>query len=156
MIYIIKCAYCGKTYSVNTDEETDSFLCESCGGANGLESVQEKFLSRAAVIAANTKKRTLDEILEDEGSLDTIKSFDMSEHPVEESYEAYEYGPESSYGTPESVKIATWIGIAAVILLIAICALADYNTKQQWEREEQERQEQMEDAWMPFRMNGIY
>ena len=154
MIYIIKCAYCGKTYSVNTDEETDSFLCESCSGANGLEAVQERFLSRAAVIAANTKKRTLDEILEDDGSLDTIKSFDMSEHPVEESYEAYEYGPESTYGT--NIRAVTFIVIAAVILLIAICALADYNTKQQWEREEQERQEQMEDAWMPFRMNGIY
>ena len=47
-------------------------------------------------------------------------------------------------------KLMVWLGILAVILIIAIGALADYSTKKQWEREEQLWKEQMRDSYILY------
>lgn len=103
MIYIIKCAYCGKTYAVDTDENQKDFYCPSCAGANGLDNVKEKFKNKEELEAS--RRKTPEEIWKDEGSLDAIKSFNMAYYPViNDSNSSDGYGTESDYYTEKDAE----------------------------------------------------
>lgn len=125
MIYIIKCAYCGKTYVLDMDEDKKDFFCPSCAGANGLDNVQEKFKNKEELEAS--RKKTLEEIWGDEGSLDTIKSFQMAHFPVmgDDSYDGF--GTESNYYTEEeeakhkSDIIFYRIFLAGIVIAVGLC-----------------------------------
>lgn len=80
MIFIVKCAYCGKTYIVDTDKKQKSFLCPSCAGANGLKEVQERYKDKETLEIK--KGKTFEEIWGEAEGLDSIKKFDAAYFPV--------------------------------------------------------------------------
>lgn len=42
MKYIVKCPYCGRTYTVDGDGNETAFVCDSCGAQNSIAQVVEK------------------------------------------------------------------------------------------------------------------
>ena len=48
MKYIIKCPYCGTTYTVDVEQQKQTFMCNSCGGQNSTEDAIEKLLHESS------------------------------------------------------------------------------------------------------------
>lgn len=87
MKYMIKCKFCDRTYIVNADILNSDFSCESCGGQNGKEDI----IQQIAPVKNNVKNRKKED---EEDPLETIKSFHMSMHPVDEKPYTSDYGNE--------------------------------------------------------------
>ncbi len=80
MKYIIKCPYCDKTYTVNISGKATDFICSSCGGANGMQDVVKQ-VATPQILSGRGKKDHATET-----NIDTIKSFNMEEHKVENDF----------------------------------------------------------------------
>lgn len=87
MKYMIKCKFCDRTYIVDADILNSDFSCESCGGQNGKEDI----IQQIAPVKNNVKNRKKED---EEDPLETIKSFHMSMHPVDEKPYTSDYGNE--------------------------------------------------------------
>ena len=77
MRYMVKCAYCEKTFVVDTNMEDAEFICESCGGKSGKENIVQEIVPQKKIVYKSSNRA-------ENESWDAIKSFDVSEHEGKE------------------------------------------------------------------------
>lgn len=77
MKYMVKCAYCDKTFVVDTNTKDADFICESCGGKNGKDNIVKEVVPQKQVVWRSSNRAEND-------AWNAIKSFDLSEHEGKE------------------------------------------------------------------------
>lgn len=68
MKFMVQCAYCGKTYIVDSDRRNADFLCVSCGGINGKNDIIKEIPTGEVQDS------------EEDRAWSIIKEFDLAEH----------------------------------------------------------------------------
>lgn len=80
MKYIVKCSYCDNTYAVNVSKHEMTFICNSCGAANGMGNVIERIPTWKSLVKGNRNEAVTD------ADISGIKSFDISDYKIENNW----------------------------------------------------------------------
>lgn len=112
MKYVVRCFYCEKIFVVDRDANGADYICPQCGEANNIKDVVER------IEDPPTKKKEADKDIE------TIKAFDMAQHPVindgscdeKKEFKFFKWGEEPD--RPEDVFIGIILLIIALIIYI--------------------------------------
>lgn len=120
MKYMVKCAYCDKTFVVDTKTKDADFICESCGGKNGKDNIIQEIKEQKTVVWRSGNRA------EDE-AWKALKSFDVSEHEgkagKEEAPEETLYDIVSGSSTSKKAWLFHYwpfLVIGAIIIIVGI------------------------------------
>lgn len=134
MKYVVKCPYCEHSYIVDAKEEQQDFQCDSCGGQNSIDDVVERInepiiVEKEVVKTVVVREKAVKK--EEEPDLEAIRSFDISDYPLEDN------GGISSIWEPQEEN--TWPPGVTAILFIVLIIYVLYTFNKPEEETEQER-----------------
>ena len=120
MKYMVKCAYCDKTFVVDTNTKDPDFICESCSGKCGKDDIIQEIREQKTVVWRSGNRA------EDE-AWKVLKSFDVSEHEgkagKEEAPEETLYDIVSGASTSKKAWLFHYwpfLVIGAIIIIVGI------------------------------------
>ncbi len=106
MKYMVKCAFCNRTYVVDAENKGAQLTCTACGGQNTNKDIVEEIPPDIKIMPGGTREPD---------PIATIRSFQAAYHPVDEDPFAID-----QYKIPWLNETTLGLIIAAVSLLIWI------------------------------------
>lgn len=138
MKYIIKCPYCGTTYTVDVKQQKQTFMCKSCGAQNSIEDALEK------VEEPVTREQVL---TEEEIRKERLRKLREQEDAKRDAENVLDYVPMSARIEDAKEEISSFAPIlyAIFVIFILFCSLVmNIEEKEEAKRIEQEKKEQTE------------
>jgi len=121
MKYMVKCAYCEKTFVVDTNTNDAEFICDSCGGKSSKENIVREIVPQKKVVYMSSNR-------EENAAWDAIKSFNLSEHEGKEGFidqlrDSFEEEPKAGGKSDGAWILKLIMAVGMGIMVLVICAL---------------------------------
>lgn len=139
MKYIIKCPYCGTTYTVDVEQQKQTFMCNSCGGQNSIEDAIER------VEEAVTREQLLSE--EEARRLRLRKIWEKEDAKrAEENENADVFTSSGARDLEENfTSMIPVLGVIFIVLALIWGTAISEQDKQRAQKEEQKQKEKMQE-----------